>query len=92
MATGRTFKQIFKTIEDHNNLYELHLIDKELVVHVYVNDYNHYRCNNYKEFEREIRTEFIPEFADRILESMICGDDYSFEFKGSHNRINVFII
>lgn len=92
IAFGRTFKQIFKTIEEHNNLWELHLMDRDLSVYVYIDDSFQYKCYNYKEFERKIKKEFIPEFADRILDSMICGDTYEFEFNGRRHRINTFII
>lgn len=78
MIKSTTFEEIFKTIEENNNLFEMGIGQHQYTLIVYVDDYDRFEGSSMKEFIDWLNETYIGSFAKRIVDSLITGTTYDF--------------
>ena len=74
---GKTLKQLFKTINDYNNMKEVegqnedHINDIEMLI--YIDDMKFYRGTSYREFINKLKEEYIEPVVYDIENAMFRG-------------------
>lgn len=81
-----TTKEIFRAIEAHNSLADI-TGEKNQNIIIYIDDCKVYEGQDYKKFCKKIREEYIPRFADAVLNAVFetrstkIHDQFGGEFK-----------
>lgn len=91
---GRTIKEIMKTVNEMNNVYEIiNRPDCEQSVVIYINEHQFYVGTSYREFIKNLKEEYIDSFVNEIQICMFCGNQktiFKDEF-GDYNTIEIYI-
>lgn len=87
MIKSTTFEEIFKTIEENNNLFEMGIGQHQYTLIVYVDDYDRFEGSSMKEFIDWLNETYIGSFAKRIVDSLITGTTYDFYFTDISGKV-----
>lgn len=87
MIKSTTFEEIFKTIEENNNLFEMGIGQHQYTLIVYIDDYDRFEGSSMKEFIDWLNETYIGSFAKRIVDSLITGTTYDFYFTDTSGKI-----
>lgn len=94
--TGKTIKQLFKALEDSNNMkmvlgdarYDSELLD----FIVYIDECEVYRGHSWKEFDKHMKKEYTEEFNNVINDILFCGSNIIiFKCSGYDYKIEIFV-
>lgn len=90
---GKTIRQIFKAVNDYNNIIEvIHSGEKEKTLVIYVDDMKFYEGTSYVKFFDLLNEEYIPEYSARLLNSLFAGSETStFIVDNGEYKVEVYI-
>ena len=90
--TGRTIKQIFRTLEETNNVKEV-LNDGDLLdIRVYLNGYKEYEGRSWKEFNNHVKERYVSSFAKEMYNQIFCGTNtIKFVYNDEECEVEIYI-
>ena len=92
--TGKTLRQLFKALNQWNNLKEcMGEFDETLKLSIYIDDCKFYEGTSYMEFYNLLKEEYIEEFVSESLNRFFCGNNVAvFECKGTKHSIEIYVV
>lgn len=92
--TGMTLRQIFKTLNDLNNMREVisnNYLDSEIII--YIDEERFYRGTSYVEFYSRLKEEYVKEFVSEVLNMIWCGTDtQTLTCRDTEHKIEIYLI
>ena len=79
-----TMRDLFKKVEGYNEMAALMNADKAAISFAQIDNgfsFGSNRYNNYAEFRKWVKRDYLPEVAQKILNAKDCEFDSGFEFE-----------
>lgn len=89
-----TLRQIFKTLNDLNNMGEVisHTYKGQELI-IYIDEEKFYRGTSYVNFYSRLKEEYVEEFVKEVLNMLWCGTDTQiFTCLNTNHKIELYII
>lgn len=95
MITGKTIRQLFKALNDFNNLQNVLNQDgfQEMELKIYIDEEPIYTGVSYCNFLMKLKEEYVEEFVNEILNIMFCGNNTDYiTCRDTKHKIEIYAI
>lgn len=88
--TGKTIKQIFRALEEANNMKESINDGDLLCIRVYIEGIKEYEGRSWKDFIKHMKEEYVSEYVVEMCNQYFCGSNI-IEFMVNNRQTEVEI-